>query len=244
MAKIDEDIQQKILSDPRVQEAVKKAGQDALNDPQVQAMIVQTAKEKFPQVAAQAQAAALEWAKDPAVQAKAHYYAGKAGVYLSQAGDNVVGLVEQGPTGVRLLAFIVGAMSWGCAAMYFSNIGNFFNLPVLVVSGYQVIFSVTTIIFEAPPSVIEKIPAITKYQDILIDKAKFISEVLGRGFFYVFMGSLWLAFANLGKMLDIITGLCLIFVGVLHVAMHFGKLGAVASKMRGGYESLATNPPP
>merc|ERR1712146_845249 len=105
-----------------------------------------------------------------------------------------------------------------------------------VVSGYQIVFSFTTMIFEAPPNVIEKIPAVTQYQDMLIDKAKFISEVAGRGIFYIFQGSLWLAFADLTEILDIATGLFMAFVGLLHIAMHYGKLGEVAAKMRQGYD--------
>jgi len=241
----DAAMQQKLLSDPQVQEAMKKAGTDALKDPAVQSAIVKAAQEKFPEYASQAQAKATEWAKDPAVQAKAKEYAGQAAQYLGQAGEATIGLVEQGPTGVRLLAFGAGVLSCVNAVLYCLDIGHLLNVVVMVVSGYQIVFSVTTMIFEAPPNIIEKIPGITSYQDLLMEKAKFISEVLGRGLFYIFQGSLWLAFANLTKVLDLVTGSVMVFVGVLHIFMHFGHLGTVAQKMREGYQKLnaGTAPP-
>jgi len=243
---MDTEMQKKLLSDPQVQAAMQKAGTDALNNPEVQAQIVQTAKEKFPEYASQAQAKAMEWAKDPAVQAKAQEYVGMAGEYLGQAGAAGIGLVEQGPTGVRVLAFGAGVLSCVNAVMYCMDIGHLLNVVVWVVSGYQIVFSVTTMIFEAPPNIIEKIPGITGYQDILMEKAKFISEVLGRGLFYIFQGSLWLAFASMTDILDLATGAFMVFVGILHVVMHFGHLGTMAQKMREGYQKLSPGavPPP
>lgn len=239
---MDEATQKKLLEDPQVQAAIKKAGTDALNNPEVQAKIVAVAKEKFPEVAGAAQAKVMEWAKDPEVQAKAYHYAGIAGAYLGSAGVKTVELVEQGPTGVRILAFVAGLACCVNAVMFCASIGNIMAFPVYVVSGYQIVFSVTTMIFESPPSVIEKIPGITKYQDMLMEKAKFLSEVLGRGLFYLFQGSLWLAFSNIGKITDIAVGLFMIFVGILHIIMHFGQLGTLAGKMREGYNRVAPGP--
>jgi len=240
---MDPEMQKKLLSDPAVQEAMKKAGTDALNDPAVQNQIIATAKEKFPQYAAQAQEQVTAWASDPAVQAKAKEYAGiagqMAGQYAGQALEKGLGLVEQGPTGVRILAFGAGVVSCVNAVMMFLDISNLLHIVNLVVSGYLVVFALTTMIFEAPPWLIEKIPVITGYQDMLMEKAKFISEVLGRGLFYIFQGSLWLCFASLARMLDLVAGGALVFVGFLHVAMHFGGLGEVAQKMRQGYASIS-----
>lgn len=234
-----EEMQKKLLNDPQVQAAIKKAGTDALNDPKVQDMIVKTAKEKFPEYSEKALAQAKQWAQDPEVQAKAYHYAGIAGAYLGQAGEVTVNLVEQGPTGVRILAFAAGVASCVNAVLFMVDVGHLMKLPVYVVSVYQLIFSLTTMIFEAPPSVIEKMPGITAYQDTLIEKAKFISESAGRGVFYAFQGTLWLAFADIAKLVDILIGLYMIFVGVLYIAMHFGKLGVVAGKMRQGYQRVA-----
>jgi len=235
-------MQTAVLQDPAVQAAVQQAGKDALNDPKVQEMMIKTAKEKFPQYADVAVAKASQWAKDPEVQAKAHHYAGVAGhaamAAVGRSGEITLGLVEQGPTGVRVLAFAASVASCVNAVMFCLGVGNLLSVVAYVVCAYQLIFAISSLIFEAPPSVMEKIPGITKYQDMLIDKAKFVSEVLGRGLFYIFQGSLWLAFANITKILDLAVGGSLVFVGVLHIAMHFGKLGTVASKMRSGYERL------
>lgn len=236
----NKEMQRQLLSDPQVQEAVKNAGQDALNDPRVQNTIVRVAQEKFPEYADIVRQKALEWARDPAVQVQAYHYAGTAaqyaGEYASQAGDITLGLVEQGPTGLRVLGFAAGVLSCVNAVMFLIEPENLVNLVAFVVCGYQMMFAITTIIFEAPPHFIEKIPAVTNYQDMLIDQAKFISQVLGRGLFYIFQGSLWLSFASLTRPLDILTGIALCFVGVLLIAMHVGHLGTVSSKLREGYE--------
>lgn len=239
LAMADADMQKKLLSDPAVQAAVQKAGEDALKNPEVQAKIVQVAKEKFPELAATAQAKCQEWANNPEVQAKALHYAGEAGRYVGQLAGKGVALVEQGPSGVRVLGFIASIASCVNAIEFCMHPESaLLSIFTYVISGYQIIFSLTTIIFEAPPSVIEKIPAVTKYQDMLIDKAKFISELQGRAIFYIFQGSLWLAFADLTELLDIATGLGMMFVGLLQMAIHFGKLGEVAAKMRQGYERV------
>eukprot|EP00438_Fugacium_kawagutii_P021391 Skav232438 [mRNA] locus=scaffold189:271631:274685:- [translate_table: standard] len=69
MAGIDPSVRDKILQDPKVQEAVKKAGQDncCRHHPVVgcHAEILKVAKEKFPEVASAAKDKILEWANDP-----------------------------------------------------------------------------------------------------------------------------------------------------------------------------------
>merc|ERR1719352_3906 len=142
-------------------------------------MIVKVAKEKFPEFAGQAQAKAMEWAKDPAVQAKAKEYGmaalGQASAALGASGEALLGQIEQGPTGVRILAFGASAMSCVCAVLFLINIGHVGVIAIYVVCIYQLIFALTSIVFEAPPSIIEKVPGVTAYQDIIIDKVKGIS---------------------------------------------------------------------
>merc|ERR1712023_433833 len=108
-----------------------------------------------------------------------------------------------------------------------------------VVSAYQMIFAASTVIFECPPEYIQKVPQIDQYQDMLGAKCAFLTEFVGRGMFYIFQGSLWLCFASLTDLLDLVTGLLQVFIGVLHVLMHFGVMPQhVATKMQAGYSSL------
>jgi hypothetical protein len=233
------------LRDPKVQEMVRQKGQQAMQDPAVQNAVMKYCQENGPQAAEAAKAKMQAWAADPEVQAKAKHYASQAGVAFGQAAEHGISLVEQGPTGVRLLAFIAGCASCICAVMTFMDVGNLLgHLAAAIVAGYQIIFSVSTIIFEAPPSVIEKVPGINGYQEMLIDHAKFMSEVMGRGLFYVFQGTLWLALSELHKIFNLAVGASLIAVGLLHVAMYYGKLDTVATKMRQGYASAASTGTP
>jgi hypothetical protein len=99
-------MQEALFKDPRVQQSIKTAGHDALSDPQVQKEILAAVQEKFPEHAGQAALCIKKWAKDPAVQAKAKEYAGVAWGYAKNAGSHVMKRIEQGPAGVRVLAFL------------------------------------------------------------------------------------------------------------------------------------------
>jgi len=228
------------LRDPKVQEMVRQKGQDAMKDPAVQSAVMDYVKANGPAAADAAKEQMKKWATDPEVQAKAKHYASQAGVAFGQGLDQTVSLVEQGPTGVRLIAFCVGCASCVCSVMTFLDVGNLLgNLAAAIVAGYQIVFSVSTIIFEAPVSVIDKIPGITGYQELLIDHAKFMSEVMGRGLFYIFQGTLWVALSKLHNVLNLAVGFSLVAVGLLHVAMYYGKLDVVAAKIRQGYGQIS-----
>lgn len=241
------EMQSAMLKDPAVQAAIQKVGNagNALSNPDVQAQMLKVAKEKFPQYGDLARSKSQDWANDPEVQAKAYHYAGVAGriaeATLGKGGEYTMGLVEQGPTGVRLLAFVAGVASCVNAVLFCLGVGHLLHIVAYVVCIYQFAFAVTTMIFEAPPSLIEKIPGFSVYEDMLIEKAAFLSDVLGRGLFYIFKGSLWLCFSNIRdsfSLCDLVVGAYLVAVGLLHVAMHYGKLGEVASKMREGYSRM------
>jgi hypothetical protein len=228
------------LRDPQVQAMVREKGQAALQDPAVQAQILDYAKANGGPALNFAKEQIMQFGQDPVVQAQAKHYASQAGVAFGQAAEHGVSLVEQGPTGVRLLAFLAGCASCVCSVMTFLDVGNLLgHLPAAVVAGYQIVFSVSTMVFEAPPSVIEKVPGLTGYQDLLIDHVKAMSEVMGRGLFYIFQGTLWWSLSKLHNILNIAVGGALIFIGFLHVAMYYGKLDTVAAKMRQGYQAAS-----
>jgi len=237
MAAVDPALRDQILQDPRVQEAVKKAGQDALSDPAVQAEIMKVAKEKFPEVASAAKDKLVEWANDPEVQAKAYQYAGMAADIAWQSVSQVGSLIEQGPSGVRILAFVGGVAAllqciWVLLGL-FSPVAASAQIPKYVVHFYQAAFASTTILFEAKPEWIQKVPGLNDYQDMLIEKAKFLAEATGRGLFYGFQGTLWLCFSSMTAPAEMLIGLWFIWMAVMHVLMGFGIMPQeVAKKMR------------
>mmetsp|Transcript_38844 Transcript_38844/g.85071 ORF Transcript_38844/g.85071 Transcript_38844/m.85071 type:complete len:252 (+) Transcript_38844:55-810(+) len=243
---IPADVQQQIMEDPRVQAKIRdqasKMGVDAvaaLQDPAVQQQIMDTCKEKFPQYADQASQKIREFVSDPAVQAGAKQALSAAGAALYRGADAFISQIEQGPAGVRILAFIASVASIVNAGLaLFDFAAAIFHTPLYVISGYQVIFACTTALFEAKPSWIEKIPGLNRYQNLLLDHAQFLADARGRGMFYFFQGTLWLAFAGLTDFADLATGCFVCFIGILHFAMHYGKLTLVADKFRKGSGAL------
>jgi len=237
----DPAVQEALMRNPQVQAAIKNAGENALKDPAVQAKIVEQCKTQFPALAGQAANQCNEWANDPAVQAQAKQYAGMAAMLaadkLGNAGTEFMNQIEQGPGGVRFLAFAGSAASAGYAVYTLLGLLNPLNLiggvVAYVISGYQLCFALTAAIFEMPLEYSAKIPGVDKYQDLLMVKAAFLSDVAGRGLFYIFTGSLWLALGGLSP-IDLALGCYMVFIGGLHIAMHYGKLGVVADKMREG----------
>jgi hypothetical protein len=112
---------------------------------------------------------------------------------------------------------------------------------------YQFVFALTTMLFEAKPEWIvatqKNCPAlqVDTYQEMLLENAKFLSLNGGRGIFYIFQGTLWLAFASLTDIFALAIGLFLVFFGIIHILMYKGVMPQeVAAKMREGYEAVRT----
>jgi len=248
-----------LLENPQVKEAMAKAGSDAMNNPDVQAAIQKAAQEQGGAIAAKLQAEGPEMAKkamdkamamagDPAVQAKAKEYAAQAGAmarqYGGQAAEQFMAKIEQGPAGVRFLAFLGSCASVGFAVMTLINPINALAFVSYIVSIYQLIFAFSTVIFECPPEYIEKVPKVKEYQELLEKKCNFLTDVGGRGMFYIFQGTLWLTMMELFDITLLALGCYLIFIGVLHVAMHYDIApGKVAAKMRDGYAEVSSRGP-
>jgi len=248
---IPPDVQQQILSDPRVKAKIQEVGEAALNDPAVQELVIKIAKEKGPEVGKAAAGKVREWAQDPVVQAQACAYAGVAAQYAARAGLAAAAYIEQGPTSARVLAFAGGVASIVCAGAHLISFADILLAPAnYVLALYQTLFSLTTLLFELNPTVVAKFPAFSSYQDVLIEKAKFLSEARGRGLFYFFQGTVWLCFSSVWSLLSLqlfpaLTFVCGVFmclVGLVHVLIHYGKLQTVIEKGRDGYAKISDTP--
>eukprot|EP00928_Gymnodinium_smaydae_P023643 TRINITY_DN19435_c0_g1_i1.p1 TRINITY_DN19435_c0_g1~~TRINITY_DN19435_c0_g1_i1.p1 ORF type:complete len:253 (-),score=75.16 TRINITY_DN19435_c0_g1_i1:116-874(-) len=246
---MDSAMRDSLLQDPQVQAAMKKAGTDALNNPEVQQALLNTAKEKFPQYAGQAKDQVVAWANDPAVQAQAKQYASAAMGYAAGAGDQFMRQIEQGPAGVRFISFCGSLASMTLSVMSLINIFSVFgHLVLYMISVYQFLFAFTTALFEMPPEWVAKVQStvglpVDNYQNLLMENAKFMSLVGGRGAFYIFQGTLWLSFASVTEVAMLGIGLYLVFIGALHILMHFNIAPKdIATKMRSGYSSVVGQP--
>lgn len=160
---------------------------------------------------------------------------------IAGAGGKVASLIEQGPEGIRVLAFMGGFGSCVLAtlgiASTISKIGvDTVMYSHMILSGYMIIFAFTTMIFEAKPEWIQKAGhGIDVYQNTLLDNCAFLSQVLGRGLFYAFQGSIWTTFweSNLIGYCKLVLGVYYWIGAGFHVAMHFGVMPKdVVEKLR------------
>lgn len=252
-----DELAKSLLSDPQVQAAMAAAGQDAMKDPKVQDAIKQAAmnsgsalaeqiKAQGPDVLKGVQEKALTMANDPEVQKKAKEYAAAAGDMAKKYGAMGANLfmqqVEQGPTGVRLLACLISITSMVNSVLTVINPLSLLSPITYVISAYQLLFAASTALFEMPPDWMEKVSFLKSYQELLSVKCNFLTDVQGRGLFYIFQGSLWAGFASLTDLLDLAVTVLMVFIGILHVMMHYGiGPSAVASQMR-TYTGLEQQP--
>merc|ERR1719446_1980966 len=106
-----------------------------------------------------------------------------------------------------------------------------------IIHAYQLIFALSSMIFEAKQEWVNWLKMLESYKAMLIENAKFLAKALGRGLFYIFQGTLWLVLGysvpvgedktpgNLSQLyhfLALILGLFMFVVGGAHVLMHWG----------------------
>eukprot|EP00930_Biecheleria_cincta_P055592 TRINITY_DN41903_c0_g1_i1.p1 TRINITY_DN41903_c0_g1~~TRINITY_DN41903_c0_g1_i1.p1 ORF type:complete len:285 (+),score=53.87 TRINITY_DN41903_c0_g1_i1:52-855(+) len=211
-----------LLSNPAVQEALQQAGKDALADPAVQQQILATCREKFPELAEKAASEISTWAHDPVVQSQLAHLAVRAASAAAAAPRQLRSLIEKGEPGVRRIACTCGLFS---AFWSFLGIVNIFKLlsPMeYIINLYLAVFGLTTAMFEASPTWVARVPTLKAYQEGLIDNARFLCKCWGRGLFYIFQGSLWVAQCDFTSFVSLTLGFMLCFTGVLNVLIFFG----------------------
>lgn len=221
-----------LLKNPEVQKAMAKAGEQALHDPEVQRKMAEVAKDKFPEFAESAASSISAWVQDP----ETHHKAAELASYSLQAAMNapreVYALLEQGPRGLRTLAFFGGLASFGVAIWQLTKFGKAVTRvePVkYAIDIYQMVFCLITILFEASPRHIGMIGCIDRLHDSLIEYCKFLTTFIGRGLFYMFQGSLWLVEfewkdKTLLKWVEVLVGGYMVMIGFFNFAMHWGVL--------------------
>lgn len=232
----DTRLRDELLADPAVQDALVRAGRKAMSDPAVQEQILRAAEAKGPQAAEAAASKLSEWVSDPDVQswarARAVEAASGAAVMAANGPARLVGLIEQGPTGVRWLAFCVGALSAARSVFDVLQVWHILAPVAYLISCYQLLFGLIIMLLEADPVWLMGRPTLNRYQDFLIENAKMLTHSYGRGAFYVFMALLMLG-SDFG--VSFLVALALLLVGALHWAMHFGIMPHhFAQKVRDG----------
>jgi len=225
---MDAETKAALLQDPKVQAALRAAGDDAMKDPKVQQALVEVCKDKYPEMVDAARSQMMKWANDPEVHQKMKETAARAVTATASAvvaaPGAVVGLIEQGAPGIRILAFNCGFASFSVALLnlILSPLGLLFDPLHWILSVYQLLFSIVTMLFEIHPDTAARFPVVVDYQARLMNNAKFLAKTWGRGMFYFFIGSLWLAQASWSRPLTIVVGVIMCIMGFVHVGMHFG----------------------
>lgn len=227
-------MQQALLSDPGVQKAMADAGKDALQNPEVQAKMAQVASEKFPQMADDALNHIQALANDPEASGKAlaiaSYGAHKAVDVAEEGAKEVYALLQQGPKGVRILAFFGSVGSLVLASWKVVRFWNGILNPIdYVLCFYMVMFSFISAITEANPEHLQKIRLLDRIHDNLIEYCKFLSTAFGRGIFFLYQSSFWIAetdfklfFISPEECLEFFLGCYLGMIGIFNLAMHWG----------------------
>lgn len=131
--------------------------------------------------------------------------------------------VQKGTQGVSMLAFLGGAL------LTVLGIFDMFRNPFtgfvwFIINVYQLAFGIITCLLEAQPDWYKSQPKVAAYQQKVAEYAKFLTLLLGRGLFYVFIGSLTFTVSWTAEGLDVfelLIGIYVLFVGILSVGMHF-----------------------
>lgn len=151
-------------------------------------------------------------------------YAGQAAM---QAGASLREYVQTGPAGVSVLCFMGGIATTFVGLLGMLNLGAIFTPFYYVLNIYLLCFGVISFLLEADSqrlgefAVIGKLaPLVASYQKQVFEQANFLTQLRGRGLFYLFIGTL--AGSQCLLCLTFICGLWNVLMGVLCLMMSFG----------------------
>lgn len=145
-----------------------------------------------------------------------------------QAASELHKYVQEGPAGISILCFLGGCATSVVGALGMLNLGQIFSDPFhYVLSIYLFGFGLVATLLEADVdmlsgrAVIGKLaPLAEHYQEEIFIRAKFLTELRGRGLFYAFIGTL--SITQCWFCLFFLAGLWNLLMGVLCLMMSFG----------------------
>mmetsp|Transcript_2017 Transcript_2017/g.3771 ORF Transcript_2017/g.3771 Transcript_2017/m.3771 type:complete len:235 (+) Transcript_2017:56-760(+) len=173
---------------------------------------------------------------DPGVQAQlkdAAYQRAQEGWEITKQGAGIAAqelgkYIQEGPAGISVLCFLGGLATTLIGILGLLSIGQTLSSPFhYVLNAYLTMFGVVTFLLEADVEsmsqlkVIGKLsPWVERYQMEVFNRANFLTELKGRGFFYTFIGTL--AITQCFLCLHFVAGLWNLLMGVLCLLMSFG----------------------
>lgn len=136
--------------------------------------------------------------------------------------------IQEGPAGVSILCFLGGVATTIVGILGLLSIFSIILSPFhYILNAYLTLFGVVAVLLEADVDRLQKTavankiaPLVQEYQMKVFVEAKFLTELRGRGFFYLFVGTL--AISQCLFCLLFICGAWNLLMGVLCLLMSFG----------------------
>jgi len=136
--------------------------------------------------------------------------------------------VQEGPAGISMLCFVGGGATTFAGVIGLLNLGQSVTSPFsYVLNAYLTCFGVVTFLLEADVESVRNMkvlgrfaPLVEGYQEEVFRRAQFLTELRGRGFYYLFVGSL--AITQCFFCLFFLVGAWNVLMGVLCLMMSFG----------------------
>lgn len=159
-------------------------------------------------------------------QAQQGFAVARAGA--AQAVTELHKYVQEGPAGISMLCFLGGMATTFAGIIGLLNLGMSLTSPFsYVLNGYLTCFGVITFLLEADVESVREMkvlgrfaPLVESYQEEVFSRAKFLTELRGRGFYYLFVGSL--AITQCFLCLFFLVGAWNVLMGVLCLLMSIG----------------------
>jgi hypothetical protein len=186
---------------------------------------------------------------NPTVQAQmqaAAYDQAQSGLAAARDGAKVAAVelgkyIQEGPAGISVLCFLGGLVTTLIGILGVLSVTDGLTSPFhYVLNIYLTGFGLVASLLEADVSVLQRFPVIgkarplvEKYQMEIFTHAKFLTTLTGRGFFYVFVGTL--AITQCFVCLLFLCGLWNLLMGVICILMSFGINPVDSSGIQPGY---------
>eukprot|EP00928_Gymnodinium_smaydae_P038245 TRINITY_DN26419_c0_g1_i1.p2 TRINITY_DN26419_c0_g1~~TRINITY_DN26419_c0_g1_i1.p2 ORF type:complete len:227 (+),score=63.71 TRINITY_DN26419_c0_g1_i1:85-765(+) len=136
--------------------------------------------------------------------------------------------IREGPAGISILCFLGGLATSFIGFLGLLNIGGGLTSPFsYVLNVYLTGFGFVAVLLEADTKAMQKmqvigkfVPLFDRYQAQIFTKANFLTELLGRGLFYFFVGSLAITQCLICPLF--LVGLWNVLMGAICILMHCG----------------------
>mmetsp|Transcript_8357 Transcript_8357/g.15207 ORF Transcript_8357/g.15207 Transcript_8357/m.15207 type:complete len:244 (-) Transcript_8357:31-762(-) len=146
----------------------------------------------------------------------------------AMAAEELGKYIQEGPAGISVLCFLGGLATTLIGILGLLNFGYGIMSPfTYVLNAYLVAFGIVTFLLEADVESMRRLkvigrlsPWVERYQMEVFNRANFLTELRGRGFFYLFIGTL--AVTQCFICLTFVAGLWNMLMGILCLLMSFG----------------------